>query len=209
MHQLISCNCACSPFHSTIPFHHSIPPFHSTIPFHIPVQQLETPSDCRGCILTQSCTCFCVWQWICLFIDLEYEIHRCSCLNTKQALRMVEERKGVCQCKKRKISNKAELELRRARELHRAHAPCTTQLCMCQPYPQTPPPHEEKWSGEPSQISWARAQFSDHVPSNVQNILCQTSSKRQLPIRLLIPFWYLKVEIRNTLCLEYLCRRFQ
>ena len=124
MHQLISCNCACSPFHSTIPFHHSIPPFHSTIPFHIPVQQLETPSYCRGCILTQSCTCFCVWQWICLFIDLEYEIHRCSCLNTKQALRMVEERVFVNAKKERLVTrlNQSSVELENSIE-HMPRAP--------------------------------------------------------------------------------------
>ena len=27
--------------------------------------------------------------------------------------------------------------------------------------PQTPPSHEEKWSGEPSQISWASEHFCD------------------------------------------------
>ena len=29
--------------------------------------------------------------------------------------------------------------------------------------PQIPPSHEEKWSGEPSQIFWASGRFSDSV----------------------------------------------
>ena len=41
------------------------------------------------------------------------------------------------------------------------------------------PSCKEKWSGESSQISWASAWFVTLKPSNVQNILQTTRSKKK------------------------------
>ena len=47
----------------------------------------------------------------------------------------------------------------------------------CLSCPQTSPSHKEKWSGEPSRISWANALFCDSVTSNIQNILWKPTKK--------------------------------
>ena len=65
--------------------------------------------------------------------------------------------------------------------------------------PQTPPSHEEKQSGEPSQISWVSAHFATVSPSNVQNTLCQTCSNEGMNTRVKENF----TVVREVLCNNY------
>ena len=68
-----------------------------------------------------------------------------------------------------KIDN---LDARNLRQLNQLYAEVkkVEGVCVCvcvcecvQSRPQTPPSHEEKWSGEQSRISWASGRFSDSV----------------------------------------------